>query len=99
MDNTIHILDLRSQRCGTKIAAHMHLVSGITFAGRGGEHMVSCGYDGLVKIWNCRSWALERTLRGHEGVRWGWSMMRVAASSRADMIGHGRYGALKEANR
>eukprot|EP00949_MAST-11_sp_MAST-11-sp1_P000157 g157.t1 len=71
MDNTIHVLDLRSQRCGTKIAAHMHLVSGITFAGRGGEHMVSCGYDGLVKIWNCRSWALERTLRGHEGLVMG----------------------------
>ena len=92
-DNSVRLWDIRGKRCMYTLPAHSKLVSGCTWMrgeweeggrARVSECLVTCGYDGLVKVWDGHAMRLVREMRGHdrmamrvsvgvggEGSRWG----------------------------
>lgn len=47
-----------------EVTGHLGPVNSLT---RSGDHLISCGKDGTVKVWSARSRKLVRVFRGHEG--------------------------------
>ena len=77
-DGCIHVWDLRRrvknqrtvnpQQSSTplvSIPAHNSIVTKLRFA-PSGEYLISSSFDGLVKLWSCRTWKSLNHLRGHE---------------------------------
>lgn len=76
-DHTIRIWDLRKQSTQSggggdggslyTIGAHSSLISNVRWEPREGLYLLSSSYDATAKLWDGRSFALVKTLAGHEG--------------------------------
>lgn len=62
-DQKCMVWDLRQQGSVYTIPAHNNIVSHLKFCE---STLVTASFDGLVKVWSNSSWALLKTLKGHE---------------------------------
>ena len=87
-DNTVRVWDIRGKKCMYVLPAHRKLVSGCKWMrgewevggrSRVSECLVTCGYDGLVKVWDGHAMTLVRELKGHDRM-----VMRVSVAKGTD---------------
>ncbi|KAL7644115.1 UNVERIFIED_CONTAM: hypothetical protein RMT77_004938 [Armadillidium vulgare] len=64
-DNTARIWDVRARKCIYTIPAHSSLISGVKYDPNAGQYLVTCSYDGSVKLWCHGSFQLLKSLEGH----------------------------------
>ena len=85
-DNTVRVWDIRGKKCLYTLPAHSKLVSGCVWMrgewevggrARVSECLVTCGYDGLVKVWDGHSIRLVKELKGHDRMAMRVSVARV----------------------
>ncbi|KAG0725759.1 U4/U6 small nuclear ribonucleoprotein Prp4 [Chionoecetes opilio] len=64
-DNTAKVWDVRYRRCIYTIPAHTGIVTGVRYDRTGGQYIVTCSYDGSVRLWCHGSFQAMRALEGH----------------------------------
>lgn len=80
-DNTARIWDLRDRRCVYTIPAHTSILSGVCYDPDSGKYLVTCSYDGSVKLWCHGSFQLLKSLDGH-----GQKVMGVDINPNGNLI-------------
>lgn len=64
-DNSARVWDVRQRRCIYTIPAHTSIVTGARYDRIGGQYIVTCSYDGSVRLWCHGSFQAMRALEGH----------------------------------
>lgn len=80
-DNSARIWDVRQRKCVYTIPAHTGIVTGVRYDKIGGQYIVTCSYDGSVRLWCHGSFQAMRALEGH-----GQKVMGVDLSSTDGII-------------
>jgi U4/U6 small nuclear ribonucleoprotein PRP4 len=65
-DNTCKVWDLRRRSALYTIAAHANVVSTAKYQPTTGAFIATASYDQTVKLWDAATFALLKTLRGHQ---------------------------------
>jgi WD40 repeat protein len=74
--------------CAGVLQGHAQDVKTVTWVPGSSRHVVSAGYDDVVKVWEESAkrkddWHCVQTLVGHEGTVWGLAFQKIAASDAA----------------
>ncbi|MCL4145045.1 UNVERIFIED_CONTAM: hypothetical protein GTU68_038566 [Idotea baltica] len=80
-DNTARVWDVRQRKCVYTIPAHTSILSGVAYDPNAGQYLVTCSYDGSVKLWCHGSFQLLKSLEGH-----GQKVMGVDISPEGNLI-------------
>lgn len=59
--NDVVLLDCATGRRLARMRGHMNVVSGVRFS-RDGKHIVSCSWDGTVRVWKADDWSEIRLM-------------------------------------
>ena len=49
------------------LPAHSSLISDVRWSPQTGEALLTCGFDGDLKVWSTRDWTELISLKAHEG--------------------------------
>ncbi|KAL8429170.1 hypothetical protein Efla_006306 [Eimeria flavescens] len=63
------------------IPAHTKMVTECIFEPEKGRCLYTSGFDGLVKVWSCTDFSLQKSLPAHDGKVMGIDVLDTAASS------------------
>ena len=64
-DNSVKVWDVRTRRCIYTIPAHTSIISGVRYDPNAGMFLVTCSFDGSVKLWSNGSYQAMKSLEGH----------------------------------
>ena len=66
-DHSCRVWDIRKKDCAYVLPAHSSLISDVRWSPPTGEALLTCGFDGDLKVWSTRDWTELISLRAHEG--------------------------------
>lgn len=80
-DNTLKVWDVRARQTLYTIPAHTGIITGVKYDKLNGQYLVSCSYDGSVRLWCHGSFQPLRSLEGH-----GQKVMAVDVNTHTEVI-------------
>merc|ERR1739842_193234 len=80
-DNTVKVWDVRARQTIYTIPAHTGIITGVKYDTLNGQYLVTCSYDGSVRLWCHGSFQPLRSLEGH-----GQKVMAVDVNMHTEVI-------------